>query len=71
MYGLDVPVGTWMVSMKVDNDAIWEKYVKEGSVKGFSIEGFFTNKYDLAKATVKKDKRYKEGQRVDMESYND
>ena len=71
IYGLDVPVGTWMVSMKVDNDAIWEKYVKEGSVKGFSIEGFFTNKYDLAKATVKKDKRFKEGQRVDMESYND
>jgi hypothetical protein len=63
IYGLDVPVGTWMVSMKVDNDAIWEKYVKEGSVKGFSIEGFFTNKYELAKATVKKDKRYKDGQR--------
>ena len=41
MYGLDVPVGTWMVSMKVENDAIWEKFVKEGAVKGFSIEGYF------------------------------
>ena len=71
MYGLDVPVGTWMVSMKVENDAIWEKFVKEGSVKGFSIEGYFANKYELAKATVKKDKRYKKGERVDMESYND
>ena len=30
MYGLDVPVGTWMVSMKVENDAIWEKFVKGG-----------------------------------------
>ena len=48
IYGLDVPVGTWMVSMKVENDAIWEKYVKEGSVKGFSIEGFFTNKFELS-----------------------
>jgi len=71
MYGLDVPVGTWMVSMKVENDAIWEKFVKEGSVKGFSIEGYFANKYELAKATVKKDKRYKKGERVDMESYSD
>ena len=71
MYGLEVPVGTWMVSMKVENDAIWEKFVKEGSVKGFSIEGYFANKYEMAKATVKEDKRYKKGKRVDMESYSD
>jgi len=40
-YGLEYPVGTWMVSMKVNNDDIWEEYVKEGRVKGFSIEGWF------------------------------
>lgn len=40
-YGLDYPVGTWMVSMKVNNDEIWEEYVKSGKVKGFSIEGWF------------------------------
>lgn len=71
MYGLEVPVGTWMVSMKVENDAIWEKFVKEGSVKGFSIEGYFANKYEMSRATVKEDKRYKKGKRVDMESYTD
>ena len=71
MYGLEVPVGTWMVSMKVENDAIWEKFVKEGSVKGFSIEGYFANKYEMSRATVKEDKRYKRGKRVDMESYTD
>jgi hypothetical protein len=71
MYGLEVPVGTWMVSMKVENDAIWEKFVKEGSVKGFSIEGYFANKYEMSRATVKDDKRYKKGKRVDMESYTD
>ena len=27
--------------MKVENDAIWQKFVKEGNVKGFSIEGYF------------------------------
>ena len=71
MYELEVPVGTWMVSMKVENDAIWEKFVKEGSVKGFSIEGYFANKYEMSRATVKEDKRYKKGKRVDMESYTD
>ena len=38
-YGLDVPVGTWMVSMKVNNEDVWNEYVKTGKVKGFSIEG--------------------------------
>jgi len=42
-YGLDVPSGTWMVSMKVDNDDIWNNYVKDNKVFGFSIEGSFAN----------------------------
>lgn len=44
MYGLDMPIGTWMVSMKVDNDDIWNNYVKENKVKGFSIEGYFADR---------------------------
>ncbi len=47
-YDLDVPVGTWMVSVKVNNDAIWENFVKTGKVKGFSIEGYFANKTELS-----------------------
>lgn len=43
-YGLNVPVGTWMVSMKVYNDEVWNDYVKTGKVKGFSIEGYFADK---------------------------
>jgi len=42
-YGLDVPEGTWMVSMKVDDEDIWNKYVKQDKVFGFSIEGQFAN----------------------------
>ena len=41
VYGLSVPVGTWMGTFKVDNEDIWENYVKTGDVKGFSIEGLF------------------------------
>ena len=43
-YGLDVPVGTWMISMKVESDEVWMEYVKEGKVKGFSIEAYFSDK---------------------------
>ena len=45
-YGLGVPVGTWMVSMKVHNDDVWNNYVKTGKVKGFSIEGYFADKLE-------------------------
>lgn len=43
VYGIDVPEGTWMLSLKVDNEDIWKK-VKDKSVKGYSIEGYFTQK---------------------------
>jgi hypothetical protein len=39
-----VPVGTWMVGFKVDNDEVWNM-VKEGKVKGLSIEGNFEYKF--------------------------
>jgi len=48
IYGLEMPVGTWMVSMKVNNDDIWTNYVKTGKVKGFSIEGYFVDKVNFA-----------------------
>ena len=38
-YGLSYPVGSWLVSMKVDNDDIWNNYIKTGELKGFSIDG--------------------------------
>lgn len=43
-YGLNVPVGTWMISMKVQNDLIWNEYIKTNKVKGFSIEAFMSDK---------------------------
>jgi len=43
-YGLEVPKGTWMVSMKVDDKNIWDNYVKDNKVFGFSIEGQFANR---------------------------
>lgn len=53
-YDLNVPIGTWMVSMKVNNDDVW-KQVKAGEVKGFSIEGYFADKLERPNEPVKDD----------------
>ena len=55
MYGLNVPVGTWMGSVKVNNEQIWNEYVKTGRVKGFSIEGYFADKMESPKEAVKEE----------------
>jgi len=44
LYNLNVPVGTWLGTIKVDNDVIWNDFIKTGKVKGFSIEGYFADK---------------------------
>ena len=49
MYGFNEPVGTWFAAMKVNNDEIWNDYVKTGKVKGFSIDGVF----DLEQVNLK------------------
>jgi hypothetical protein len=52
LYNLDVPVGTWMGSVKVNNDDVWNEYVKTNKVKGFSIEGYFADKMEAPKENV-------------------
>jgi hypothetical protein len=44
LYGFNYPKGTWMVAMKVEDDDVWQQ-IKSGSLKGFSIEGNFTDKW--------------------------
>jgi len=51
-YGMNVPIGTWMGAVKVNNDEIWNEYVKTGKVKGFSIEGYFADKMEKPKDKV-------------------
>ena len=49
MHGFNEPIGTWFAAMKVNNDEIWNDYVKTGKVKGFSIDGVF----DMEKVNLK------------------
>jgi hypothetical protein len=93
IYGFTLPKGSWFGIYKVDNDSVWEK-VKNGTFKGYSIEGLFEHKVSNIKlslekdidelsdeeselllgeikAMIKKDKRYKSKQKIEMESIND
>ena len=47
LYNLNVPVGTWMGTIKVENEVIWNDFIKTKKVKGFSIEGYFLDKAKL------------------------
>ena len=51
-YGLNVPVGTWMGAVKVNNVEIWEQYVRTKKIKGFSIEGYFADKMERPKEPI-------------------
>jgi len=44
--GYDVPEGTWMLSMKVNNDMVWTDLIKSGLLRGFSIEGSFSHNFE-------------------------
>jgi len=37
----DVPVGSWFISVFIDDKTYWEENIKSGKFKGFSLEGFF------------------------------
>ena len=47
----DLPDGTWFIGTKVDEEHVWND-VKEGKIKGYSIEGFF-NEVGVAMSGVK------------------
>ena len=51
IYNLNAPVGAWAVSMRIENDDVWEN-VKQGKYLGFSIEGIFTEQEQLSAQDV-------------------
>jgi hypothetical protein len=72
-YGFNLPKGTWMISMKVNNDDVW-KDVKDGKVKGFSIEGYFADRYEMSQEKNEREETIaflKEILDTKLETYND
>jgi hypothetical protein len=45
LYGLNATKGSWVVTMKVDNDEVWQD-VKDKKYLGLSIEGMFSDKQE-------------------------
>ena len=46
MHALQTPVGSWMISMKCEDDETYQK-AQSGELQGFSIEGFFADKMSV------------------------
>jgi phage head maturation protease len=73
LYGFSLPKGTWMISMKVNNEEVWND-VKAGKVKGFSIEGYFADKYEMSLEETEATDVINELRRlfnIELETYND
>ena len=41
-FGFKYPKGSWIATMKVDSDEVWNDYVKTGKVQGFSIDAMIS-----------------------------
>jgi len=54
-YGFELPIGSWVVSMKVsetpEGNKVWER-VKKGELKGFSVSGFFEEVAQFAREDI-------------------
>lgn len=54
LYGFTLPRGTWFGVYKVDDKTIWDK-VKDGTFRGFSIEGLFEHRKSNLKLSLEKE----------------
>ena len=58
-YGFKPTEGSWYAMYKIKNDKVWKEYIKTGKVKGFSIQGFFSDYAEMMSrnvCTISKDK---------------
>ena len=53
LYNFTLPVGTWFAIYKVESDEVWDK-VKDGTFRGYSIEGLFEHRKSDIKLALEK-----------------
>jgi len=53
LYNLDLPVGSWVISMKIEDDELWNEIKAGKKYTGFSIEGYFADKAKIQKPNLK------------------
>lgn len=59
-FGMNFPKGSWMATMKIDNDDIWNNYVKTGEVEGFSVDAML----DLEEINLKSELKMSENKSI-------
>ena len=59
-FGMNFPKGSWMATMKIDNDDIWNNYVKTGEVEGFSVDAMV----DLEEINLKSELKMNENKSI-------
>jgi len=73
LYGLNAVEGAWAVTMKIDNDDVWED-VKQGKYLGLSIEGMFSDNVDVEEieaSEVLEELKKLLSDEVELKSYSD
>ena len=74
LYGLNAVEGAWAVTMKIDNDEVWED-VKSGKYLGLSIEGMFSDRAEdieeVEAAKILEELKQLFNEQVELESYSD
>jgi hypothetical protein len=73
LYGLNAVEGAWAVTMKIDNEEVWED-VKQGKYLGLSIEGMFSDNVDVEEieaSEVLEELKKLLSEELEMESYSD
>ena len=74
LYGLSAVEGAWAVTMKIDNDEVWED-VKSGKYLGLSIEGMFSDRAEdieeVEAAKILEELKQLFNEQVELESYSD
>lgn len=77
-YGFELPEGTWMATVKIDDKALWDDTIKTGKVMGFSLEGMLglekikSNKQEKMEKTMKFDEELilKDGTKLVAKDWN-
>ena len=76
VYGLNAKEGSWVVTMKVDNDAVWQD-IKDKKYLGLSIEGIFSDKVEMSNDEMTDEEKLNKiieilkQESVELKTYND
>lgn len=66
--GFDLPIGTWFIGMKVEDDDVWEDVLKR-KVKGFSIEGIFKKVTEQMVSMSRNPNTTEQDELIEVENY--